>query len=127
MKVKAQVRVDGISDTKQVTDKFRKRELIVKQEGITYDNFFVLQLINDMCDRVESDKIGVGDKLSVECELQGKMWNPKDGGEPRVFMNLNVREMLVMSRAVIVPEPIAPVDMDYGQGSTPAEEDDLPF
>jgi single-strand DNA-binding protein len=127
MKVKAQVRVDGINDTKQVTDKFRKRELIVKQEGITYDNFFVLQLINDMCDKVESDKIKVGDKLSVECELQGKKWNPKDGGETRVFMNLNVREMLVMSRAAIVPEPIAPVDMDYGQGSTTTEEDNLPF
>ncbi len=117
--------VESVGEARQVTDNFRKRDVVVKEHGNPYENFLILQFINDMCDKC--DGFGVGDKISVECNLQGKKWQPADG-EERIFMNLNVTEALVTGKAASTPATIKAKDIDTSDAITPAEEeDDLPF
>ncbi len=69
--------VFDISATNQVTDKFMKREFVVKTlDNAEYPEFIKLEVIQDKCGHL--DYINKGDKIDVSVNLKGRPWtNPK--------------------------------------------------
>ena len=77
MNVKINGEVIEVFPTKQVTDKFCKREFVVKTlENSEYPEVLKLEVIQDKCGHL--DYIGKGDIVDVSVNLKGRAWtNPK--------------------------------------------------
>jgi hypothetical protein len=76
MKVTGQIY--KISDTQTVSDKFSKREFIVKTEAATpYPQFIKLECTQDKCALLDSFK--ANDEVSVDINLRGRLWNGDKG------------------------------------------------
>ena len=66
------------NQTQQVSDKFAKREFVLKTEASSqYPQFVTMQLTQDKCDVL--DKYQVGQELKVSFNLRGREWNGPDG------------------------------------------------
>ncbi len=58
----------------KVTDKFMKREFVVKTtENEEYPEYLKLEVIQDKCNHL--DYISKGDKVDVSINLKGRPWN----------------------------------------------------
>jgi len=67
-----------ISDTQVVSEKFSKRELILKTEANTpYPQFIKLECNQDKCAMLDNYK--VNDEVSVDINLRGRLWNGDKG------------------------------------------------
>lgn len=71
--------VHEVGETQQITDKFKKRDLVVKLVGdnpeyVDYVNF---EATNDRTSLF--DKISEGDSVEVSFNLRGRPWTNKDG------------------------------------------------
>ena len=77
-----------IGQVEQVSDKFRKRELIIKTEAESqYPQTVAFQLTQDRVDKI--DGYQVGDTVTVNFNLRGREWtNPQ--GEVKYFNTLDV-------------------------------------
>jgi hypothetical protein len=77
-----------ISDTQQVTERFRKREFVLElSENARYPQFVIFQLTGDRCESL--DGFEVGNEVRVEFSLRGREWtSPK--GEVKYFNSLDV-------------------------------------
>ena len=114
-----------VGETEQVTDKFRKRLLVVELEDDKYPQEIAFEVINEKCD--DLDTISAGDRLTVHYNLRGSKW--KD----RWFVNLqawkwdvldadkaaidNIERTVAAAQAATAGVPLA----------TPAEDDEVPF
>lgn len=65
-----------IGQTQKVTDKFQKREFVLEITG-THPQFVQFELTQDKCDII--DAYQVGQKVSVEYNLNGREWNGPNG------------------------------------------------
>ena len=77
-----------IGQVEQVSDKFRKRELIIKTEAESqYPQTVAFQLTQDRVDKI--DGYQAGDTVTVHFNLRGREWtNPQ--GEVKYFNTLDV-------------------------------------
>ena len=77
-----------IGQVEQVSDKFRKRELIIKTEAESqYPQTVAFQLTQDRVDKI--DDYHAGDTVTVHFNLRGREWtNPQ--GEVKYFNTLDV-------------------------------------
>lgn len=76
-----------IFDTKQVTERFTKREFVVEVIDGKYPQHVLFQLTGDRCSNLDSFK--VGDEVRIEFNLRGREWtSPK--GEVKYFNSLDV-------------------------------------
>ncbi len=77
-----------IDESKQVTERFRKREFVLElAENARYPQFVIFQLTGDRCENLDGFK--VGDEVRVEFSLRGREWtSPK--GEVKYFNSLDV-------------------------------------
>ena len=112
MEIKGKIK--RISETKQVTDKFKKREVaLVTQEQ--YPQFIEIQFVNDMTGVLEN--YSGGDNVEISFNLRGREWtNPQ--GEVKIFNT--IQGWKINKQGVNTPPP-APVE------AVEEEEDDLPF
>lgn len=62
--------------TQQVTDKFRKRELVIEVTENNYTQHIKLQLTKERCDIL--DKFNIGDEVKATININGRR-NEKDG------------------------------------------------
>jgi hypothetical protein len=82
--------IEGIlhkkGDTEQVSDKFKKREFVLKYaENPLYEQFIKFELIQDRCSEI--DKFNPGDSIDVQFNLKGREWtNPE--GQKKYFNSL---------------------------------------
>ncbi len=69
-----------IYETKQITDKFKKKEFVLFLPNIGYrDSFVKFSLIQNSCDLLNG--FTEGDSVSVSYSLEGREWkNPKTDG-----------------------------------------------
>jgi hypothetical protein len=67
-------------ETEQVTDSFRKRELVLEIEDGKYTQTVPFELLQDRCP--ELDKFEEGQTVTVHFNLRGREWNG------RFFVNL---------------------------------------
>jgi len=66
-----------IGSTTQVTDSFKKRDLVITTEE-QYPQHILIEFGQDKCDII--DKYKVGETVEVGINLRGREWtNPKDG------------------------------------------------
>lgn len=65
-----------IFETKQISDKFKKREFVVEYaENEKYPQFIKFELIQDNCDMI--DGFNKGDTVDVHFNLRGNKWTNK--------------------------------------------------
>jgi hypothetical protein len=105
------VTVKVVSETIEVSAKFRKREFVGVIEG-DYPQPIQFQLTQDKCNLL--DGVSPGEVIDVEYNLRGRSWeNPQ--GETKYFNSLEVWK-IVREEQTIIERAIEP-----------AEGDDLPF
>lgn len=69
--------VHEVGDVQQVTDKFRKRDLVVKVTDGEFEEFIAFEAHQD---RVELfDTVNVGDTVEVSFNLRGRPWTSREG------------------------------------------------
>jgi hypothetical protein len=81
-------RIHALSDTKQVTERFRKREFVIELgDSPRFPQFVQFELTGDRCEQLDDYK--VGEEVRVEFSLRGREWkSPK--GETKYFNSLDV-------------------------------------
>ena len=112
-----------IDDTKQVSEKFSKREFVLElTDNPKYPQTVQFQLTGDRCEQLDSFQ--VGDSVRVEFSLRGREWR-SPSGDVKYFNSLDVWKI----------EPVGERKKASG-GSTaskpvidvaPVEDDEIPF
>lgn len=107
------VEVKKVKPTEQVTEKFKKREVIVTDNSNpSYPQVLSLQVAQDKCDKV--DNIKSGDTIKASINLRGREYTDKNGKES-VFNTIEMWKWDIIGGSV---NPIAGLQ---------AQDDDLPF
>jgi len=88
MGIEAIGKLHTIFDTKQVSERFTKREFVLElTDNPKYPQVVLFQLTGDRC--AQLDGMAVGDAVRVEFSLRGREWrNPQ--GEVKYFNSLDV-------------------------------------
>lgn len=122
------IKVKG--EEQQISDKFRKRDLVITDNSSQYPQHISFQLTQDKCGLI--DPYNVGDEIKVYFNLRGREWtSPK--GEVKHFNTLEAWRLENVSAPQAAAAPAAPI-----AGATPADapatftaaaddDDDLPF
>jgi hypothetical protein len=80
--------VIAVGETQQVTEKFKKRDLIVEYaENPTYPEQIKFEANQASCDKL--DELRAGDDITVHFNLRGRAWKDKNGVN-QYFNTLNV-------------------------------------
>lgn len=110
--------IKKIGDTVQVTDKFKKREVVITDSSTMYPQHVTMQFTQDKCDILNA--YNEGQEVEISFNLDGKEYTDKNTGEIKYFNSLNAWkiESAVQSLADALPSKPSPI----------TEEDDaLPF
>ena len=83
-KITGAIRV--INDTKAVSDKFSKRELVLDVEDGKYSQAVLLEFTGDKCSVL--DTYSAGEKVEVEFNVRGREWR-SPSGETKFFTTLS--------------------------------------
>lgn len=74
----SEVKINGsiirIFETQQVSDKFKKREFVIRTEG-TYPQDIIMQFTGDRCDWLNG--FNLGESVEVFYNLRGREYNGK--------------------------------------------------
>jgi single-strand DNA-binding protein len=106
MKITGKIKMIG--ETEQVSDKFKKRELVVT----TYDNPTYPQQISMQCTNdkvVMLDNLSVGQEVSIEANLRGREWTSPTG-QIKYFNTIECWKLDIIGEAV---KPAATVPDDF--------------
>lgn len=77
MEIKATVY--KVNEIQVVSEKFKKKEVIVKVGGDQYPDYLTMQLTNDKCELIGISDIG--NEVTVSINLKGRLWTNKEGKE----------------------------------------------
>ena len=113
-------------ETKQVSDKFRKREFVVEKKaesgGMDFSDYIKFQLTQDRCELLDSFQIN--DMIRISFNIRGNKW--EKNGTVSYFTNLDVWKIEPVEERESPEAPPIP-----GPEEIPPEEDpgidDLPF
>lgn len=114
----------SIFETKQISDKFTKREFVVELlDNPKYPQPVLFQMTGDRC--AQLDDFRVGDGVRLDFSLRGREWKSRDG-EIKFFNSLDVWK--VEPHGKREPRPVA----THSTTSTPTGggngvDDDIPF
>lgn len=90
-------RVHEVGATTQVTDTFKKRDLIVEYaENPQYPEFVKFEAVQDKIDKL--DPLGVGDTVKVHFNLRGRPYTDK-AGKTTYFNTLSVWKIEVIEKS----------------------------
>jgi hypothetical protein len=116
-------KVHEVGDVMTVSEKFKKRELIVEYaENPTYPEYIKFEAVQDKVSMF--DNIKAGDQGEIFFNLRGRPWTDKNG-KTSYFNTLVAWRINILSGAEAgtqTPEYAAPVDI-----SAAPDDDDLPF
>ncbi|HUS64475.1 MAG TPA: DUF3127 domain-containing protein [Kofleriaceae bacterium] len=119
-----------VFETKQVNDRFRKREFVLElADNPKYPQVVLFQLTGDRCEQL--DQLRVGDEVRVEFSLRGREWRSPQG-ETKYFNSLDVWSIAPMRAARGRDRDDAPVRRGADEPPPPSdgdrlELDDIPF
>jgi len=86
-----------ISETRQVSDKFKLREFVITDASGQYPQTIQFQSVQDRCEML--DTFNTGDMVEVFFNLRGREWtNPQ--GEVKVFNTLDAWKINLLSADV---------------------------
>ncbi|HTE56732.1 MAG TPA: DUF3127 domain-containing protein [Kofleriaceae bacterium] len=126
MGIEVSGKLHTIFETKQVTDRFQKREFVVEMtDNPKYPQVVLFQLTGDRCALL--DRLRVGEEVRVEFSLRGREWRSPQG-EVKYFNSLDVWsvEPLRTGRRDD-PPPLGDDDRPPVSDDTRPELDDIPF
>lgn len=113
-------------ESQQVSEKFKKREFVITDNGSKYPQHISFQLSQDKCDII--DTYNVGDEIKVQFNLQGREWtSPK--GEVKYFNTLDawkVQKLGAGESSNNSGQATATASSSEGMSASSSEED-LPF
>jgi hypothetical protein len=113
------------SDTLQVSDKFAKREFVVKTDE-QYPQFINIELHQDSVDLL--DPINVGDNVTVSVNLRGRGWKKDDQSEEKFFNTVQAWKIERSAADINTPKPASPPEQAQAFNNQDDDEpDDLPF
>ncbi len=115
-------KVHEISQVITVSEKFKKRELILEYaENPTYPEYVKFEAVQDKVSLF--DNIKVGDQVELFFNLRGRPWTDKNG-KTSYFNSLVAWRINPLGAAdtASTPEYAPPVDI-----SSAPDDDDLPF
>ncbi|MNK59510.1 hypothetical protein D3C87_786210 [compost metagenome] len=116
-------KVHEIGATQQVSETFKKRDLIVEYaENPTYPEYIRFEALQDKTALLDTFK--TGDEVEVFFNLRGRPWTDKTG-KTSYFNSLVIWRINAVAGAPAAGAPAyaAPVDVS----NAPGEDDDLPF
>jgi hypothetical protein len=88
MGIEATGKLHTIFETKQVSERFSKREFVVElTDNPKYPQTVLFQLTGDRCTQL--DGMNVGDQVRIEFSLRGREWR-SPSGEVKYFNSLDV-------------------------------------
>ena len=88
MAMEATGRLHTIFETKQVSERFSKREFVMElTDNPKYPQTVQFQLTGDRCQQL--DEFKVGDEVRIEFSLRGREWR-SPSGEVKYFNSLDV-------------------------------------
>ena len=77
----AQVTINGtiknVGKVQDVSEKFRKRELVITESGTQYPQHIPIEFTQDKCGML--DGFNPNEEVSVTCYVNGREWTGKDG------------------------------------------------
>jgi hypothetical protein len=74
-------------DTKQVSDKFQRREfVVVTADNPMYPQYIKCELSQEKCGLI--DGLKTGDEISVAYNLRGREWTDPKSGEVKYFSSI---------------------------------------
>jgi single-strand DNA-binding protein len=105
-----------INDTQVVSERFSKREFIIITDASTpYPNHIKLDVTQDKCALL--DKYKVGQEVSVDFNLKGRLFNGMN--REQCFINLNAWKISLVNESPMSQETTFTTGKDDGS--------DLPF
>ncbi len=124
-------KVHEIGDVQQVTDTFKKRDLIVQYaENPQFVEYIRFEATQDRTTLFDS--LNVGDEVEVSFNLRGRPWTNKDGVTSYFNSLVAWRVAKVTAEPVqagqpgVAPQqPVAPPTVDISADD--GKDDDLPF
>jgi hypothetical protein len=88
MAMEATGKLHTIFETKQVSERFSKREFVVEMmDNPKYPQTVLFQLTGDRCSQL--DGMNVGDQITIEFSLRGREWK-SPSGDVKYFNSLDV-------------------------------------
>lgn len=123
MGIEATGKLHVISDTKQISEKFSKREFVVEltEKNPKYSQLVQFQLTGDRVSQL--DGLHVGDEVRIEFSLRGREWRSPQG-EVKYFNSLDAWKVEgTRAGGGRWSEPPGPQVPD----SAPRLDDDIPF
>lgn len=97
-------KIYAIGETQQVTDKFKKRDVIIETVE-QYPQFLTVQFAQDKTSVL--DGCNVGDEVEIGINLRGRLWTNKEGVE--VSFN-TIQGWKISKPGVNTPPPPAPTE-----------------
>ncbi len=129
MGIEATGKLHTIFETKQVSERFSKREFVLEMsDNPKYVQLVLFQSTGDRC--AQLDGLNVGDSVKVEFSLRGREWK-SPSGEVKYFNSLDcwsvepVGERRSRGGSHDAPPPAEPSGAGYGGSSR--DMDDIPF
>lgn len=122
-------KVHEIGHTQQVTDTFKKRDIVIEYaENPSYPEFIKFEALQDKTDLF--DNVAVGDNVEVFFNLRGRPWTNKEGVttyfNTLVVWRINKVASVAASNTQDSSNPVStPPAVDIS--STDGKDDDLPF
>lgn len=115
-----------IDETKQVSEKFSKREFVLElADNPKYPQVVLFQLTGDRCSQL--DGLSVGDEVKLEFSLRGREWR-SPSGDIKYFNSLDVRKVervgAVKAAGNTSSGPPAQPTLSV---AAPVEDDGIPF
>ncbi len=113
----------------QVSERFRKRDIVITDNSSQYPQHITLQLTQDKCGLI--DQYNPGDEIRVFFNLRGREWNDPKTNQMKYFntieawkiesvnANAGAQNSAPMQKAAPTP--------DITTFSAASESDDLPF
>jgi len=119
----------SIGETKEITQKFKKREIVIKTDADPdkpwQSNVYGCELTQDRCDL--ADPFASGERVTVEVNVKGREWVNKEG-QPKYFVSLDVWRISQGDRQNESPDGIVENFQEEAvRDMTPDQGDDLPF
>ncbi len=117
-------KLEEIGDTTSVTEKFQKREFVVRVSDGMYDQYIKLQLTQDKCDLI--DGFSEGDQVHVWFNLRGRPFEKE--GKKIYFTNLDAWRVQKEDEAIGNQENESiPSDTMTESSFAASDDDELPF
>ncbi len=94
--------IKKIGEVQQVTEKFRKRDVVICDNSGKFAQYIPFQLAQDKCSL--ADNLNVGDEVDVSYNMNGKEYTDKKTGELKYFLTLEIWKVTKLSESTSQPQ-----------------------